>query len=558
MPATPAPATKTNDDTVEHEPREDRVRSGRFRREAAMSVTVRSLNILQALVLAALSGVLIGFALPGHDLWPLAWFGLVPLLIAIRGRGARQAFGIAWFGWLVCSLIVLYWIAPTVTNYTSISGPLAAGVLFLLCAVSALYVAGFAAVLEWLAPAGISRIVAAPLLWVSFEWLRTFFPAAFPWAFLGYSQYAVLAVVQIADITAIYGVSALLVFVNAALAEMVLDGVRRHAGLALAVAACVLLDVGYGVLRISQVDHWPVRGHLEVGIAQGNIPQDEKWDPANQDATLSRYLDLSHRAVDKGARVVVWPEAAVPFFLSHDPRRVRLQHFTDQTGAWLLIGAPGYERRGDGMPRQYNQAWMVEPQKGLDGPYNKIMLVPFGEYVPFGGLFGWVQKAVDAVGDFGRGQAPVVFKGPVVSGPGGPHNVELAPLICYEGIFPDLVRRFVRRGADVLVNISNDAWYGRTSAPYQHLAMSAMRAVENRVPLVRSTNTGISAVVDPVGRIRSRTPLFEETFFVDSVALVHGGSVYTRIGDLFVYACVAGSLALAYLRRRLGAVSLRA
>jgi apolipoprotein N-acyltransferase len=248
----------------------------------------------------------------------------------------------------------------------------------------------------------------------------------------------------------------------------------------------------------------------------------------------------------------------VPFFLNHDPRRVRLQHFSDQTDAWLLVGAPGYERMPNGAPRQYNQAWMVAPQKGLDGPYNKIMLVPFGEYVPFGGLLGWVQKAVEAVGDFGRGTAPVVFEGPSVRGPAGNVNVELAPLICYEGIFPDLVRRFVAEHADILVNISNDAWYGRTSAPYQHLAMSAMRAVENRVPMVRSTNTGISAVVDPVGRIRSRTPLFEQVFFVDSVALVHGGSIYTRIGDVFVYACVLGSLGLAYLRRRLGAVSVRA
>jgi apolipoprotein N-acyltransferase len=278
--------------------------------------------------------------------------------------------------------------------------------------------------------------------------------------------------------------------------------------------------------------------------------------PANQNKTLDRYLELSRHAVEQGARMVVWPEAAVPFFLHDDARQARVTSFSRQTDAWLLIGAPGYERLPGGGARQFNQAWLVAPKSGLDGPYDKIMLVPFGEYVPFGALLSWVHKAVEAVGEFGRGAAPVVFKGPSVRGPGGERSIGLGPLICYEGIFPDFVRGFVRAGADVLVNISNDAWYGRTSAPYQHLMMSAMRAIENRVPLVRSTNTGISAVVDPIGRIRSQTALFEEAFFVESVAIVDGGSVYTRIGDVFVYLSIAGMLVLAYLRYRLGAVRL--
>jgi apolipoprotein N-acyltransferase len=503
-----------------------------------------------------LAGAMLGLSLPSYDLWPLAWIGLAPMLLAIRGRAGRRAFAVAWAGWFMFSLVVLYWIAPTISNYTRIAAPLAIGVLVLLCAVSSVFVGAFAAVLEWLATAGISRVVAAPMLWVSAEWLRTFFPAEFPWAFLGYSQYAVLPVVQIADVGAVYAVSALLVFVNAALAEIVRDGWRRHAGLAIATAAAIVLDLGYGFVRLAQVGSARPLAELPIGIAQGNVPQDEKWSADNQDATLERYLRLSRTTVDAGARVVVWPEAAVPFFLRYDRRALDIQQFADDTGALLLIGAPGYERRDEGPPRQFNQAWLVVPDVGLEGPYDKIVLVPFGEYVPFGGLFGWVSTAVEAVGQFGRGEHELVFHGPQIETQKGPRPVGLAPLICYEGIFPDLVRRFVRNGADVLVNISNDAWYGRTSAPHQHLAMAAMRAVENRVPMVRSTNTGISAVVDPTGRIRSRTGLFEEAAFVASVGIVEGGSLYTRIGDVFVYACVTGSLLLVYIRRRLGAVSI--
>jgi apolipoprotein N-acyltransferase len=499
--------------------------------------------------------VLLGLSLPSHDLWPLAWFGLVPMLLAIRGRAPRRAFAVAWVGWMAFSFVVLYWIAPTVSNYTRITAPLAIAVLLLLCAASAVFVGAFGAALEWLAAAGISRIVAAPTLWVTLEWLRTFFPAEFPWAFLGYSQYSVLAVVQIADITAIYGVSAVLVFVNAALAEMVRDGLRRHAGLAIATAAAVAVVLGYGFVRLAQVETARAFAEVPIGIAQGNVAQDEKWLPEKQGSTLDLYLRLSRKAVDEGARVVVWPEAALPFFLRYDPRARALQTFADETGASLLVGAPGFERPEDGgEPRQFNQAWLVVPEVGLEGPYDKIVLVPFGEYIPFGGLFGWVKVAVASVGEFGRGSRAVVFRGPEIASPQGPRPVGLAPLICYEGIFPDLVRRFVRGGADVLVNISNDAWYGRTSAPHQHLAMAAMRAVENRVPMVRSTNTGISAVIEPTGRIRSRTGLFEETTFVAQVGIVEGGSPYTRIGDVFAYACVAGVLVLLYIRRRLGSL----
>ena len=276
----------------------------------------------------------------------------------------------------------------------------------------------------------------------------------------------------------------------------------------------------------------PVRGRVSVGFVQGNVAQSEKWDPARQEEILSRYLRLSRRAAERGARLIVWPEAAVPFFLEQDPRRSRIVDLARDTGAWLLVGAPGFRRTADGF-RQLNQAWLIGPDQGLVGWYDKIQLVPFGEYVPFGFLLSWVNKAVEAVGEFDRGRDAVVFSGLPVGG----RPVRFGVLICYEGIFPGLTRRFVAGGADFLLNISNDAWYGRTSAPYQHLAMASLRAVENRVPLVRATNTGISAFVEPTGRIVGRTPLFEESIAVRDVTLRPGSSLYARWGNWFLWFC---------------------
>jgi apolipoprotein N-acyltransferase len=323
---------------------------------------------------------------------------------------------------------VLYWIAPTISNFTSVPVALAAVILLLLCAVSAAYVAVFAAVLEWLAAAGIGRIVAAPPLWVVVDWIRTFFPAAFPWAFLGYSQASVLPVIQIADLGAIYAVTALLVLVNAALVEIGLDGVRRHAGLAIATVALVALDLGYGFVRLHQVGTKRTIATLSVGIAQGNIPQDEKWDPDKQNETLLRYIRLSERAAEQGARVVVWPEAAVPFFLRSDDRAFELMRFSNDTGAWLLVGAPGWEKRDGGPARQYNQAWLIGPAGVTRGPYDKIMLVPFGEYVPFAGMFGWVHAAVESVGEFGRGTTELVLEGPSIAFSASDGKSELPPV----------------------------------------------------------------------------------------------------------------------------------
>jgi len=508
---------------------------------------------LGAVALAIASGLLLGAAQPGFDLSALAWVGLLPLLLTLRRGSVRRAFRLGWLAGTAYYALILYWIAPTISTYTSIELPLAVALELLLATAAGLFIGGFAAALEWLGAAGVSRVIAAPALWIAIEWLRTFFPAAFPWGFVGYSQARFTLVAQAGDVAGVYGLSALVVLANAVMAEVVRDGVRRHALLVGGMISLFVATLGYGAVRLREIAalEGPV---VRVGLVQANIDQSEKWRQGLEEKILARHVVLTADAVKQGAEVVVWPEAALPFFLGLDEKTDQLRELARQTGIDLLVGAPGYERREGGEPRQYNQAWLVRRDGELVGPYDKIRLVPFGEYVPWGGLFGLVNRVVEGVGDLGAGSTYVVFDtGPRLGGA----SIKASALICYEAIFPNLTRQFVGAGAELLVNLSNDAWYGRTAAPSQLLAMIAFRAIENRVPLVRATNTGISAFVGIDGSVSEATPLFEPTAAVDDVKLVRAFSLYTLLGDWLVYASIGLVVLLALVRIRSGPVLIR-
>ena len=498
--------------------------------------------------LAVVSGLALAAAHPEPSVWPLGWIGLAPLLYAIRGKAPRRAFFLGWLAGIALYVPLLYWIAPTITNFTSIVWWQSSVVLLLACVVLALFVGGFAATLEWLAQAGISRVVAAPIVWIAAEWVRIYLPAPFPWALLGYTQYAVRPVIQIADLGAIYLVSAVLVFVNAVLAEIARAGWRGRPLLIAALIGVPVATIGYGVARIAAIDAYDGGHTINIGVAQANISQDHKWDREYEDSTVAIYERLSREAADAGAQLIVWPEAAVPFFVPQDPRSGGLEALAHSSNAHYFIGTPGFERTDTG-GLYYNRAWSIARERGLVASYDKIQLVPFGEYIPFGFLLSWLERAVEVGGEFGRGQEHVVFDGPA-GVDGSP--TRFSGLICYEGIFPALTREFVKSGAGLLLNISNDAWYGRTSAPYQHLAMVSVRAVENRVPLVRSTNTGISAVIDRTGRIRAATPLFEEAWFSEPVDVGYAGSIYTEYGNWFICLSFAALFFLVAVRIRNG------
>jgi apolipoprotein N-acyltransferase len=281
----------------------------------------------------------------------------------------------------------------------------------------------------------------------------------------------------------------------------------------------------------------PLVHHLRVGLIQGNVPQDQKWDKAFQEETLARYERLSREAVTKGAELIVWPETAVPFFFQSDiPYQQRLLAFVRELDTPLLFGAVGWRPKDMNEVTLFNRAYLVSSAGEVLNSYDKIKLAPFGEYIPFHNNFlFFLDKLVEGIGDFAAGTERTVFSLP---------SQKFGVLICFEGIFPDHARRFVANGANLLVNITNDAWFGRSSAPYQHLVMEAMRAVENRVPLVRAANTGFSAVVSLDGQIHAQTPLYETTLLVADLAWPQITSFYTQYGDVFTYACALAAIGM--------------
>lgn len=519
---------------------------------------------------AVVAGVLLALSFPrGGQSW-LAWISLAPLLVAVRGDaptihapGLGRAAGLGWLAGFAFFAVTLSWIPDTVSNFTTISPLVAHGLLLLMAGACAYSFALLALVVEWTGRAGVSRVLVAPLAWAVLEWMRTFVVAEFPWNLLGYSQIPYVRMIQAADLGGVYLLSSVLVLANALLAEAFVasraGAARRAVASRVALAACLpALLAAYGHWRLAQLEAVPYTGALRVAIVQGNVAQDQKWDEALAQRIFDRYMALTTQAIDAGAELVVWPEAALPFYIQRDTRSYELMDLAKARNVDLLIGAPGLEDRDGQGARDFNQAWLLRGDGSVQGPYDKMQLVPFGEYIPLYGLFGLVDIAVESVGQMGRGSDYTIFETRELSAvsPAGPspgRRARFAALICYEGIFPGLVRDFAALGADFLVNISNDAWYGDTAAPDQHLWMSAMRAVENRLPLVRSTNTGISAFVTDEGWIGPMTPLFHEEMVLETVLTRDAWSFYRAFGDVFLHLCQAGllgCLAAAWGRRR--------
>lgn len=489
-------------------------------------------------LLAAVGGLMLAASFPNLEIAALAWVGFVPILLAARGLPLRGAFAVGWIGGLAFYLATVYWVAVTIVRYTAVPLPVAVATLVLMCSVLALYHGAFVAGLAWFDRRRLPTIWLAPALWVTLEWLRSWLFIGFPWASLGYSQYRYHDLVQVAEVTGVYGISAVIVFFNVVATAVAAERGRHSRRLLPALIVTTVLVAGLpigGRLRATSVAARPPAGTLRVALVQGNIEQDHKWDPAYQDATVERYRSLTIAAGAEAPDLVVWPETATPFFFQDQGRyRQGVLELAGEVDAYLLFGSPAYRRVASGAFEELNRAYLVSPAGREVDSYDKMQLVPFGEYVPFRRVLFFVDQIVHAVGTVVPGVVPTVFEMP---------GARFGVLVCYEGIFPALTRRFVHGGADFLVNVTNDAWYGRTSAPRQHLAHATLRAVENRVPLVRAANTGISAVIEPDGRIRWEGPLFEPLWHVEEIAWPGVRTFYAAYGDVFAWLCVLASAA---------------
>ncbi len=478
---------------------------------------------------------------PGWDL--LGWVSLAPVLaLAATAPSVRCAMVEGWVAGCAFFIPLLRWLTHTMTTFSSLNLPLAALVVVALSVYLALYWALVAGAVAWTARGlGVGALWLAPVFWVAAELGRAHILSGFPWGLAGYVPYRRLALIQLAAWTGVYGVSFLVVLVNAVIAWTALRGRPATVLAGVAVIGAALggaVMVGEAHLAANGAARVP---RVPVALVQGNIAQAVKWSAAYRAETLQTYADLT-RAAAPGSRLVVWPEAAVPAYLRFEPQVLAwITALAAQTATPMLVGAP--DARPEGRVTRYlNSAFLVD-EEGLHGRYDKIHLVPFGEYVPLKRLLFFVEAIAADIGDFTPGPGPVVF--PLGATPFG-------TVICYEVIFPDLFRQFVAEGASFMTNITNDAWFGDSGGPLQHLAMVPLRAVENDVAVVRAANTGVSAVILPSGAIASELPLDRRGFLRGDVPARAGGTFYTRYGDVFAGTCAALSAAavLAPLRRR--------
>ena len=499
-------------------------------------------------LISAIFQILI-FPLPG--VYVLGWLALAPLLIALMRTqpvgeleiegSARLQPATPWQGFLlgyVCGIVwytgTCYWTYDTMRQYGGLNAPMALLVLFLFSCYLGLYHGAFGLLVALLARPHDHRraLVLAPFLWVAIELARTRI-SGFPWNLLGTSQVDNLALCRITSWTGVYGVSFEIALVNVALAvAFLIPRPKRGMMLAAALAAAAVLQSG----RL--VDAPPAKADRAALLVQQNIPVAANWTPAYFQQTLEELTDLTKktaaRTQDPKIDLIVWPESPAPFFTNDAKFRQTLSDMARDTNAWIIAGAIGSNAASpnDEGPI-FNSAALVSPQGEWTARYDKVHLVPFGEYLPFPSLFSFAGGLTKEVGQFDHGQSHAPLNA------GG----ELAGIfICYESIFPDEVRKSANLGAEVFVNISNDGWYGDSGAYAQHLNQTRMRAIENSRWLLSATDTGVTAAIDPWGRISARIPRKERSALVASYALTSVTTFYTRHGDWFAYACAIISI----------------
>ena len=497
-----------------------------------------SIIFLQRLITygpAIISGILLILCFPTIDLFLIAWIALVPFLLSLYNKKPKQAFKAGIFLGMPYFFGTLYWIYHSINHYGGISLVTSIAIVILLCFYLSLYIGIFAFLFSiTIRNTKLPALLVAPVFWVVLEFLRSYLFTGFPWSSIGYTQYKFLTVIQIADITGIYGISFLVVAVNGALADIFLIKRRTKDMPLFPLSQTVIGLVVLLVFTLATIIYGQIRlreerpgNQFKASIIQGNIEQDKKWEPSYQNTVIEIYKDLSLKAISSSPSIIIWPETAVPFFFETDRVYTKeLVDFQNQLNTYLLFGSVLIKGKTDERYLLSNSAVLLDKAGKVDYMYDKIHLVSFGEYVPLQKILFFLNKLVVGIGDYTRGDHYLRAETPFG---------DFAPLICYEIIFPGLVRKFYSNGGDFIVNITNDAWFGRTTGPFQHFSMTVFRAIENRKPVIRAANTGISGFIDSNGRIISKTNLFQMAVLTRDITTDSTGSFYAKYGDLFLH-----------------------
>ena len=507
---------------------------------------------------ATLSGIALCAAFPPHNLSILAWIGMVPFFLTVAGRKPILALCLAWIWGAAFFLGLFTWIL-FVNGYTYLHHAILAIYLGAYFAIFGLLFATVSKYRGMLAAAA-----AAPFIWVTLEYLRSNLSfLALPWGLLAHSQYQVPFVIQVAALGGTYSVSFLIVLINAALAILLISLFDRlHFKTPMRIpkielksatifgataVALLLMAAGYGFFIIST----PLEGpKVKVAVIQGNIEQSQKWDKKFAPLIMRTYRELTITAARDNPDLIVWPETATPRAINTDAKLEKeVRQVAEAARTQLLLGSSQvykFKKNDPKSAKVKNSAYLVpaNPDLKISQQYDKIILFPFGEYLPYKDKIPWHYINVPDVGNYIRGKEFKVFRLP---------EFQFSVTICWEDLFSDFVRQFVKAGAQFIVNITNEAWFGPTGAPYQFVSMSVFRAVENRVFVIRCTNTGISCFIDPNGRIINtvRDKIGKEVFIrgVASSCIIpqNSSTVYTRFGDWFVWVSVLMSFSFLLL-----------
>jgi apolipoprotein N-acyltransferase len=488
-----------------------------------------------------LTAIALTLAFPPFRLGFLAYWGMIPFLLLLENKGTAESFRWGYLTGLLHSIATLYWI-----GWTTLPGAIST---FL---IHPLYYSLFAILLvpaRRLWPKG--YLLTVPFLWTAIEYVKSLGDLGFPWLTLGYTQTYYLHLIQYASFTSVYGVSFWVVSLNVILLALWrLRQNSRHVLALLAVLALFFLIPYLYSRAVLQRSEEP-KEQIRVAMVQGNVDPYQKWEAEFVEQNFQIFERLSRQAATTNPEVVIWPETATPTWLLHrsaDLRRVRNLAF--EMKAPILTGIPDYKWLNEKEYRTFNAAALIYGDGRSIPTYAKMHLVPFGERVPYEDAFPffkkWLSKLELGEGNFSPGSKIEIFDliPPATNGQvGSEPEKHLAAVICFESIFPELVSEFVKAGANLLVVITNDAWFGRPTVPwwlcggiYQHAQIAVFRAIENRISIARCANTGVTMTIDPFGRIRQQTPIFEEAVLADALPLRQEITFFSRHGNVFAQA----------------------